>query len=1184
MHNAISKLNFISDPSIQPRWAVFAYLVECPECGDQTGHAGLFAQRSSSGSIIRNKEGNPKPSAHAYCVKCDETYQIKGGPRAVEKLAEGKPVHQIEAKVFTSFTGKLNGRGKSSRKINFSSLSEDYAFIRQFMRKNIPDHDMLTRGRLQERGYPEDYIDYLMHQGYASYQRIPDKKLRILESTGYNPCYRTVPLKGTLEKVYEFYQASGEGLLIPLRHGRYTIGMQVRNIDPEAAKYKLLCIPSLYLSRAQREERFMSFYSYMDSEITDAERRDPRAPLYITEGIPKADAIHYYLKKRVIGVAGTSNFTSDDVQKVLLENHLRPIVVVPDRDYRTNPSVAMAVWKLVQWLSDHQFDVQILEWGHPDKEKLQELKGIDDAILQARTDSTVSFHYISSEQLYLKLHKKVRFKLNQRLAKTTLKPGTVISSEVLDRCKGRIIRDDSQIFAKPDETFDSYDRVPVWNEALAKHKLVVDISATGSGKSHAVGLLEIEELNNHFFNHRVLAHPEYAVEKHIQDMLPLEGLEEPKKQKKVVNEEEFNAYQKMVSQNTVKRVFHVSQSPINNTVETIADKYTHKMGRNSTGWVHDAYLDKMRPAKPGEQASVPANCPQATNINALRQKGQLKRIKAEVCAVCPLKEGCDYLGHIRKVSKKRYQMCSLQSLSVKEGDLVILDDFGSVPVFQDIRINTADVTLLIHRMKHLKEWKPLANEAQALIFEVLDQVKHGMRGRKLYDEMLRRGRIHPDKIGTWLSLEEPDKLNTRQIKWYSSGNVEFLGKAKDYKDMKRWFFSFLEVLTSDSVGDIFFDSTNGEWVVKGIDPKFKEMLEKAAAIMILDATANKEYLEMVFGESPYVISAAGDPLENITIKQVEGIPNTHKTNMLMPKSIDNTIMKIDWINEDINKRKRNGGIITFKTLLDDPQTRDLWSNSLTKGYWFFSERASNLFYLAGVNTLYLMGVPIPNLDSTSVETDGDGELTSALVARPYGPVKEDGTRDYIITKDVENEKLRHLLWYKKGSAYIQAAGRLRSLRRTDEQLELVIIDKAPLPFVVDEIIQIGEYERVGREAMVNDEVFRKQSFVDNVINVLEQAQKKYGDPITFAHTGFAESKGVSLQTLANFNLKTSECTHVSKIISLLKKYRADIEKKGATLIPDNFLLIEDEPLEETSNIIPFPLRLELLKAGVSGVG
>lgn len=1097
----VESWNFLDSAVIVSKWKQFNKLIECPDCGDMDGHAGTMDDSDHS----------------AYCVKCGVKVYLKNARVTLEEDGERKRV------LVRHMPWEI-----AEKKIPINKLHDVYSKLSLSLFDDDPKKIADKLG--DARKIPKDFSLFLVKQGYRMYNNVlANKEFFLLgdQVPSIIPCF----FRDDMRWVWKPLNVR-EGILIPVKKYGKIVGYEIRNLTKSTTMSKYL-----KLSTIEKENKYNPACCYLEDNLDQFDKESNVSPLYIVEGMTKAQAVSFYLKKRVIGVSGTTNYTHDEVRAIVLNNRQRPIIIVPDQDYKENRAVARSTYKLIQWLSELDLNVMIQEWTHPVAATNRLLKGIDDALIWHHSKDKLSFNTISKREFLTKMSRKFRHDLLQG----ELKSGAVVGKAILDKYD-LVVRDDRSVIAKPDLTYEPEDRLEVWGNLLAKHKFIVDVSPTGMGKSHTVGTLSIEDLNRHYFDTHIKGSGPYNKSQQTP-LFPDPALEKEKE----LNKKELA---KLKEEFSVRRVQYICQSPLNLTVGTLLDeeKWALRKGRTASGWTYDDKLNKYRPALLGEMIAnnLVQNCPQADDINTLRQNRQVITIKDDICKKCPLfkSNSCAYFNELSEANKSKYLKLSLQSLSYKKGDVLVIDDFGSVQPFIQVNIDLEDIDRLLSIMEIRRDWINELSKVRVLLKDIIKQAAYGLKGRQIYEKMKENGELDKFPISQWLRKEEPDKIPTQVFKIDPNDGGIVAGDSRylEFKKIKRWFFLLLKVFEGSSAGDFFYDSMKDVLMIKGVDPKFEDMLNTVSGILILDATASKDFLHTIFGAEPYVVSSNADPLANVKVTVVEGLGSTYKSGLHRKES---WIPKIEWINQQVKEHGEKSGIITFKSLLEG-ENEGLLDESITKGYWFFSDRASNLYYEEGCKKIYLLGIPIANVGSTEMELSGkvglDQKAASVFVARPYGETDPSTNQpsSYIVGKESDHPALRQHAWYKRASAYLQAVGRLRSVRRTDEDtLEIIIMDPGPLPFKIDEIKKVegpvsGDLETTTIN-LAKSELSRKLNYLSSMKELMISVKEEFGNALSYNSLTALGKRGYSPEFLSRYaNAKQlGNCTSIDDLIKVL---------------------------------------------------
>lgn len=1114
--------------NVESKWADFEYIVKCPFCSDDKGHAGLFP----------NPFNSDQRGFSGLCLKCGDSFIDKTGYRKHKldmKSAGFKPSSMEEYTTATPYHMNKPWHLKTAQ------------YYHTLITRQSNTSTDVARTILKNRRMKPDLVDFLIQRGFgytepftgpAIYGFNLDPKCEFIKEVSLHGGYDlTDKDRGNVHK-YEFFNPSRAGLVLPLYSRGLMYSFQLRPVSG-TVKY----LPLKYIGKDRESSTIVGKSTVADQLIdetynyfTKSTVKIPRGytkSVYITEGVIKAEVVNFYFKRDCIGAISATALNSQSVKEELKKLREYEVVVCPDKDYINQSAIANNYYKLISWMHDNGFTVRILTWDHPSPEIDATLKGVDDALIQNEEDALVTFHSIRPIEFFHKMDKRVRSSiLKRKTGGIRVVPGSVIPESLLNILNDKILKEDKSIISSPDLIYKTDDRVEVLIESLAKHKLVVDVSPTGSGKSHGAGLLRIGSLTKSFLEHRVWSKYDNGCQINMFGA-PVELSKKEQEREAAIKE------------NTVERVKYVSQSPRNNTVSTL-ESYKTVSGRNSQGWVFDLYLDKYRKAKPGETPLVDPNCSQAESVIELSRNRQLQNIKFEICDKCPHQQGCKYLAEAKISKQSIYTKMNVQSLKANKGDVIILDDPGSIEFFTSVALTPKDITEFFEMLSIKSSWKAQKAEVRILVDSVMRDIKLGKPLATIKSDLSVTGKLN--QAAKWLSLPEPDKIPTQKIRIRYDGGMELDGKYRAFKGLKRWFFLFIEMLLGNSYGDLFYDAKNDSWIMKSIDPKFKDMLSTASAILILDATANKEFFEDIFGEKPFIISAEGDPFKNVKVTRVEGFSNTYSSFIKYEEKREQIRDKAAFINDWHKTTGQPSGLLTFSALLKDSALRDIWDPELTKGYWFCDERASNAFYHAKCTSMFLMGIPTPNVASIAAESGThDRDEGSIWVGRPYGTVNDHGEKMFVISREAADDKVRGLIWYKKASAYVQALGRLRSLQRPTEQLNLIVMDTGPLPFAVNETKKVGEGYKRAEISITASELNRKLSYLDSLMVLVESMKAKYGNPLTFQSV---EYLGKDLDSSAFYklgcNIKT--CATCDDMLSMINKAKINLKENPDLLI------------------------------------
>lgn len=1089
-------------------WAsLLAVNCVCPSCGDSKGHAGLRYKEDDDLS------SSPYASS-GYCVKCGMNFLLPDVSGARKRAA---------------WTLKKQLLGKNEwnvdyKALNFKQLDKTLTYLSYELKDEILDWEEKTRAFFDSRSYEASFQDFLISKGVSWYE--PTNTFQLPEGS---------PIAGMFQEVKwtdRGYEANPDhnnlklmeyrpifrlqGLLLPAYREDNLIGFTIRNLLDEKTSDmpRYMNFKTVNTDKAKRDknamlldsnEKYIAPATFLktnyDSSYEPITNERIGQALYITEGQLKAMAINYYFKEASIGVTGVKEFGNEEVKKAILDSRHKTVVVVPDRDYQTNAAVAMSVYRLLQFLDTIDVNGYVLTWNHPNKSVDKDLKGIDDALVAEQKFGGVVFSRLSFRQFFIKMAPKARRQVSEQL----IRPGMVFSEDVIDKLDF-VIKDNSTTLANPDIWYERSAGPEVYAEAIAQSQLVVDISPTGTGKSHRAGLSTVEMFQ------KIYKDAKYKAIKGMSNLkqIRMDFLEADKVDEELLKE---------IDKKTPKRMKMLELSPLNNTVQTLKDpkKWKVVIGRNAKGWTFDAKLGKYRHAKDDEHVVIAPNCPQTPQIVELVNKRQVLNIQKDICAKCPLmKDGsCKYWEEKKESKDAKYSRMNMSSFRPRGGDVVFCDDWGSINPYIEMEIKESDFMKLMTIIQLKGKWTRVATDVIHFLQMIKGQTKLGLRGKDLAEAMMLDGTYDLYPISQWLELPEPDSISRQLIRVDHSGiDVETDTDMVDLINVKRCLFHILEVFSGKAFGDIYYKGVkDGEdtWIIKGVDPKFKDMMTKITGFMIFDATADVSALERIFGVKPLIISAKANPLVNVEVSLVKGFKNTYKSGLKRQYGHEEVMSKLVWLADYQRQHPAEKlGILTYKELVENVEIRDLFLPDTVWGYWWNDDRASNVFYEAGVTTMVTLGVPIPNLSSVAAEVDAKGVRLDEFVysAKPYGIIHEDGTQDYIICKDSEDPLIRSTIWSKRSASYIQALGRLRSVQRPTENLKFMIMDDIPTPFPVNTIIDVQLEDKEASEIIVDTVEFernRKVAYLLSLVTMFKAA-------IEAGHVGLSENARTFLAT------------------------------------------------------------------------
>jgi len=139
------------------------------------------------------------------------------------------------------------------------------------------------------------------------------------------------------------------------------------------------------------------------------------------------------------------------------------------------------------------------------------------------------------------------------------------------------------------------------------------------------------------------------------------------------------------------------------------------------------------------------------------------------------------------------------------------------------------------------------------------------------------------------------------------------------------------------------------------------------------------------------------------------------------------------------------GVLTHKSAAEIAQ--QIFGKSAVVGWFGRDDRATNAFYEAGVTVLVCVGLPHRNIGSVAAERLKAGERQRALRKVRLDPQGHWWT----VLKEFADPELAASVRREAAVAYLQAAGRLRQGRRS-EQCYMVVLDAEPLPEALNPVV------------------------------------------------------------------------------------------------------------------------------------
>jgi hypothetical protein len=541
-------------------------------------------------------------------------------------------------------------------------------------------------------------------------------------------------------------------------------------------------------------------------------------------------------------------------------------------------------------------------------------------------------------------------------------------------------------------------------------KFILDISHTGAGKSHHVGLLTPDIFG-------------------------------------------------------VNTLYYLSNDHRNPTTATI-EAWTDLPVRND-GLVSD--LTKLtglgnpyiRWPKPGEQPDVEGNCPRTTLFHILSAKGYTvvneEAQSNPICQTCKSRANCagsDGMGGVfPRIPGATFRCDRRDALA----DSRIRANINSLPKPQDINNAVAFVDEASRQIQPvefievgLQDFDRTMMEVQAHLPAVYDQIKqlilplrsfisgkikpnqetyYGWNDTQIREKLP----ILPDNIPEILeslkALEpdikelvteadsvtlngvEGDKKNVnRDTLKYIRGAFQAQSTSEIYKNLLslpvRWLIPLLEMLVGITQGALRITSDRKLMIPQKVTRQ-RETLAAFDAVVLMDATATRESMALQLGCDPkdiLVICEHRPSYENLTIQQITGLGLCRRDRSPKKKA------QLAAIIEELTKKHQKLGVIDHQKAKRDGD-----------GYWFVDNRGSNAYIEH--DALLLIGTPYQNIGAVN-------QIHSTLVQE--GGMDAQAYIDHLVQTEV-----------------VQAVGRPRANRRPDEQITVYIVSEKDLSYLLD---------------------------------------------------------------------------------------------------------------------------------------
>jgi len=573
-----------------------------------------------------------------------------------------------------------------------------------------------------------------------------------------------------------------------------------------------------------------------------------------------------------------------------------------------NPSVMRRHEKNLDFLIDLGYQVDVLWWGQFAK--------TDDDIDELSDSSDIEL--LSVEQF---------FQIANYQPKTKLSPLQWLSNKLFPKSKPKNAVKRSPETA-PDYEYASGKRLKSWQNSLQPHKHVLDASPTGTGKSHDAGSLRPEMFGD--------------------------GIE---------------------------KIIYIYNDSRNVSTTTLQDwqllPARHNGLTNKKG--------KLRLAQQGEDLSTRANCSRTGAIAALKKKGISDT--QIICETCPLLNACrgssgDSFGfrHERAIAFKSNILRS-HPMSLPNPDqydysktLLVWEEVSeSLSTMRQISVDADDIDKAIVKIlrTHLENKHQIIDLLNKLHDLLADKSKYGLNFQKIKTELLDLMSEVGDRT-LLANVLQPDLSILDTVDGIADSEFE-QSKGKDKRELsrlnallkqettlgsaeieqmvnrnilKQWLPEFLDILSGKiQHGDLHIH--RGKLTVSLFDPRLRDIAQRSAANLYLDATINISDLKMKLAADVYLVKQSGI-LSMPTIFQVADIGR-----MTMQRGADQQ-KKASAIATHLKTIDPSTMVIDFKKFADNAD-----------GIWFRDSRGSNDF--AAAKTFVVTGTPCPNIAALKSE-------------------------------------------------------------------------------------------------------------------------------------------------------------------------------------------------------------------------
>lgn len=469
----------------------------------------------------------------------------------------------------------------------------------------------------------------------------------------------------------------------------------------------------------------------------------------------------------------------------------------------------------------------------------------------------------------------------------------------------------------------------------------------------------------------------------------------------------------------LKQLFYVCGSPYSPTVPEL-EKWALLAGKHG-GLKNQLQPDgsfKLKRCEEGELPTVAANCVRHRAANVLRGANiDGKTASAVLCGTCPAYEQCahahdgvNFIGQRRRALGSERIRCNEESLP----DPVEFEYSNTGVIFDDVlprasrilHVSREDVALTLAELTA----KGIQIDLTPL-FSLLSgkTPRYGLQTAEILEQARVQASVEiAESIAPDLSkLLAPGALADHDVDLSDLPKEQRKFYAGDVLDgikglSKQWLGDYLTVCNGDAPG-ASLHIKNGILTITIPDPRFRKIVEANRVVIVQDATTTADDLAVRLGVDPSEIKVlrqemgSDSNLRKIQVADLGAVTQNRGNDQERR------------INAIVGQVKTTGAtaVIDFKKFGKD-------------GAWWSTSRGSNAYQ--HMKNLILVGTPYSNLGAALSEYCAmRGELVT---------LEDSGFKE----------------WYERKvtADILQAVGRLRALRRKDEQLTVYLLSDFPI--------------------------------------------------------------------------------------------------------------------------------------------